>query len=491
MPDCAQGSNKAGFFDLKRAGGYLLAAAVLLIMFLFVDQSLLTGSGQYVADAVIAAGVGACAILAWQLKRRGLLDESTLVMLILAAGFVIKLAYALKLGWRYNQHDVETLESNGHITYIYRLVCGEGLPDSNDWQFYHPPLHHLLAALVVKASLGLGHTLTRAFENIQLLTVFCSFASTVAAVKIFRALGLKGRPFVLASAIVAVHPTFTILAGSINNDILSILLMLVAVLYLIKWYSSPSWGNVAVIALAVGLAMMTKFSAALIAAAVGILVLVRFIRDKEYRRPRFIGQAALFVAVVAVLGLWYQIRMSVMFGQPLGYVAPIPTGNPLYCGDKAWWQRFLLDFSQFDHLWCEPFGDYNIAVYVLKSSVFGEYSESIGIAPLLLIANAALVIVSLIAMVRVLKARSKRLFWPKWTLFTLWAVFVAFFIYFNISAPYGCTMDFRYIVPTLISGAGFIGLSASGTSTRFGRVLTAVSEPLSAAFCALSVLYFM
>ena len=54
--------------------------------------------------------------------------------------------------------------------------------------------------------------------------------------KIFRQLKLKGVALVAATAIVALCPTFYIMAGSINNDILSITFMLGAVLNTIYWY---------------------------------------------------------------------------------------------------------------------------------------------------------------------------------------------------------------------------------------------------------------
>ena len=40
---------------------------------------------------------------------------------------------------------------------------------------------------------------------------------------------------ILIMAVMAFHPTFIILAGSINNDVLMILLSFYIILYLIKW----------------------------------------------------------------------------------------------------------------------------------------------------------------------------------------------------------------------------------------------------------------
>ena len=65
-----------------------------------------------------------------------------------------------------NQHDVESLQSSGHLSYIYTIFNG-ALPQTNDWQFSHPPLHHIISALFVKLSTLANFSLGRAFENIQ------------------------------------------------------------------------------------------------------------------------------------------------------------------------------------------------------------------------------------------------------------------------------------------------------------------------------------
>ncbi|MFR3922555.1 MAG: GreA/GreB family elongation factor, partial [Dysosmobacter welbionis] len=44
----------------------------------------------------------------------------------------------------------------------------------------------------------------------------------------------------LAYALVCLHPTFYLLAGSLNNDCLMVLLFFTAVLYTLRWYRDPS-----------------------------------------------------------------------------------------------------------------------------------------------------------------------------------------------------------------------------------------------------------
>ncbi|CAG9701839.1 hypothetical protein CNEO_10310 [Clostridium neonatale] len=43
------------------------------------------------------------------------------------------------------QHDVNL--KCGHMEYIKYIVSNNSLPEVNTYQFYHPPLHHIIAAI--------------------------------------------------------------------------------------------------------------------------------------------------------------------------------------------------------------------------------------------------------------------------------------------------------------------------------------------------------
>lgn len=478
--------------SFEKMGAYFAAVVAIIFVFIVLDQS----TAEYMTLQNIGAITAVftmlvCAGVAIALHIEGRLTEKSMLILILVCGFAVKLGYVIMCPYSLNQHDTETLSSPGHLSYINRLTIGLGLPDSNEWQFYHPPLHHFLASLMAKLSLIFGRSTDGAFENVQLLTLFYSTVTMIVSCKLMKEIGLKGKAFLLSSAIVAFHPTFTILAGSINNDILMIMFSVIAVYYLIKWYSNPTMRNTVIIGLSVGLAMMTKFSAALIAAAVGIVVLIRFFRNKDYKLPLLIKQAAAFIAVSMPLGLLYQIRNMIMFNQPLGYANPLPVTSRLYTGDISLAKRLILfPLHEITEVFCNPFDDYNIIAYTLKCSVFGEYSwNSKAVCILLLIVNALMILLSLAAMIRVMHRGSKQFSAAKTVLFVTWIIQVAFFVYFYISAPFGCTMDFRYVTPTLICGAGFIGIAYSDLAKLNNKkcnIFLNVCVGIVCAFCILS-----
>ena len=87
--------------------------------------------------------MGLCWILAKDVEQ-----EEKWVILILTAGFLLKLVYVLYTGIGTRQHDVHSFtdSTNGHAGYIRYLYTYGHLPDFDprqEFQFYHPPLHHM------------------------------------------------------------------------------------------------------------------------------------------------------------------------------------------------------------------------------------------------------------------------------------------------------------------------------------------------------------
>ena len=428
---------------------------ILLFVFAFFDQT--AENFEIAAEVIVCALLVLSGIIVYFLYKTDLLSFKALICLVLLCGFALRLGYALKIGYWQNQHDVESLNSSGHLSYIYYIYQNNALPATNDWQFSHPPLHHFIASLVIRFGDVCGFTLERSFENIQLLTVLYSSISMLLGVKICSEIGIKQKELVLCSLILAFFPGMFILAGSINNDMLMIMLVLSALLFLIKWYKSPSGKFALLCGLFAGLAMMTKVSAAIFAVAAAITVIIKFIIDKDLKFSKVLLHAVLFVALLLPLGLWHPIRNYLLFEQPLGFVAPIPVNNPLYTGDISIAERFILPFSSepFD-VYVDVWNEYNVWYYLLRNSLFGEYNfGNPGIAFFAVLANLILIILSLISCVYLLsKCKSIKEILP---IFPFYVIQLVFFIYFNLSYPFGCSMDFRYIVPLFFIGVVFIG----------------------------------
>ena len=471
----------------------IIPAVILLWMLIFFDQSQIDAPKADIISTVITLfGVAGCVTAAIIMKAYGKLCEGKFIALILLAAFFVRLGYVIRCPYNINQHDVEGLNSNGHLSYIYRLAAGDGLPDSNNWQYCHPPLHHILASGVFGMSQSFGITEAGSFENIQLLTLLYSHFTTAIWCLLLRNLHIKRLALFICCGIIAFHPTFTILAASINNDILTIMLSSAAIYFLFKWYSKPSVKYALLIGTFTGLAMMSKFSAALIAIVAAITVLIRFASDKEYKTGAFFAQTASFLATVLPLGLWYQVRNMIKFGQPLGYVAPLSTESQLYTGNESLISRFLIaPETENLKLFCDPWNDVNIIAYTLRCSIFGEYKwGSTAICTVLLLLNAAMIVLALTAAIVMLTKYKGYKDWRAIIFSVIWVVHVAFFVYFYLSSPFGCTMDFRYAVPTVLANVGLLALCADKmqcSDRKWVKAIFGCMCAVSVAFCIFSV----
>ena len=164
------------------------------------------------------------------------------------------------------------------------------------------------------------------------------------------------------------------------------------------------------------------------------------------------------------LGLWHSIRNYILFKQQLGYVLNLSGYTNIYCGNYSIVQRFF-SFpvqSMFSSIFAEVTKDYNVWAYTVKTSLFGEFwFNGMDVqAKLFAVINIILILVSLVSMVYVfLNAKDAKNKLAKWFLALIWLVQIGAYIKFNIDYPFGCTMDFRYIVMTVITGAAFIGLA--------------------------------
>jgi len=522
----------------RGARPYMALGAALLAFHLLVDAT----RGGYLADHIrlfLIAGVASVAALAIALALAGRLTPGRAAALAIAAGFLIRLAYVLYTGVYDRQHDVGWEDQDGHMGYIMKFARGWALPGTYDGQYYHPPLHHFLAAMWVRASVALRMEWGRALEGVQYLTAFYSSALMVVCHRLFRRVGLAGWFRFAATAIVALHPTLFILAGSVNNDMLATLLYASALLWLMKWREDPGLKNTVFLALCTGLCVMTKTNGATLALIIAPFFLAKLLERRPWEeRAGVFGRVMLFADVALPLGLWHPITRLAAVGQPLGFV-PQPGGGQ-YTGDHTLVERvFSFPLKElFAARYCRIGPDYNLPVYIVKCSMFGEFSfgePMDGFAVALLAANVAAILLSLAAMAYALARRkpstaarpagaggdgagaparpaamlagggagriagrfAAALAGPcagRWMLFATWLVQVSTLVAFYVKYPHTCTMDFRYIVPTLACGAGFIGLACQDAATlrpRLWRGLRWAVAAVLAALCLFSAAFYL
>lgn len=422
---------------------------------------------------VLSAGIIFLAAAAVYLFAADSLNTKRAVFLLFALGFLMRFAYIMTIDIHHKQHDVGSIEDmNGHLGYIGYIVYNLGLPDIDVrtvYQYYHPPLHHIIAALWVRLQNALGIPQEYVWENIQILTLFYSCCCMILCYKIFKQLGLKGNPLVAAMAIIAFNPTFYILSGSINNDILSITFILGAILNTLYWYKSRSFGRIMCISLCVGFGMMTKLSVWMVAPAIAFVFIYVFFKDiRNFKK--YIAQFAAFLAVCVPLALWWGIRNAVTYQVPITYVPMLSETSQQYIGDISVTKR-LFDFSPYQlakvgdqFLFYEgEYNEFNPLIALFKTSAFDELFTSVyypqvnGWDKLLFWTVVLVGIVGFAAMIYTfIKDKSMELV-HKIFFGVIYAVFFVSYYIFCIQFPHVCTENIRYAVPLIVTGAFFFG----------------------------------
>ncbi|MDO4515517.1 MAG: glycosyltransferase family 39 protein [Bacillota bacterium] len=394
----------------------------------------------------------------WIMLTHPELDRSEIFLwLILVLGILMRVGYMLYTPAYVRGHDLGkcSLDSNGHVAYILHLLQGE-LPPNNSYQFYHPPLFHALSAIAMACYRALSGFSDpgQLLEAAKTVSCAASIVTLFYARNLCRQLRLSDEATLIAVSLAAFLPNHYLLAGRVNNDSLAVMFMTAILYYTLRWYKRQEWGALVKLALCFGLGMMTKISVGVFALVTGcVMILVLYRRLREKNGLPIIRQFVVFGLIAFPLGLWYPIRNLILFQQPFNYVLRISEESEVYCGGYSLWERFGLikNFEIYDH----PFEDYNVWSYLLKGSLFGEFSFNMGkvIPGLLILINLLLILLSLAAMALVLIRHRT----AQWTvLICFWLVLMGSYINFNIQYPFGCTMDFRYVVPTALIGAVFL-----------------------------------
>ena len=147
-----------------------------------------------------------------------------------------------------------------HIHYIMKLYNEKELPNEVMGQFYHPPLHHAIMAafLTFMDNFNVGSDIK--IESMQILSVIYSCITMWAVYSMLKELEIKPKFRILPMILMAFYPLNIFLSGSINNDMLVLMFSSLALLYTLKWQNNPSMKNAFLLALWIGLGLMTKTS---------------------------------------------------------------------------------------------------------------------------------------------------------------------------------------------------------------------------------------
>lgn len=448
------------------------------------------------------------------LHKKNKLREEHMVFAIIFTGMIFHCCYVLLTGLYERQHDegvytgIASSQVNpGHLGYIEYIYKFRKLPDMNPYElfsYYHPPLHHGLSGLwlILLTSLGMAEEL--AFENLQVLPLFYCGLFMFVTYLILKKAGAKGRALYAGLFLVAMHPTLVLMSASINNDMLSTLLLACCILSTLCFIRERNLKNLMWIALSVGVGMLCKINTAVMAFPIGLVFLTDMIevirnRDKNEVIAR-IKNYILFGLTAAVIGLSWIVRNLIRFHEKPG-ISSATEDSVMYTGNYGVWERLgipaLADWH-FDFPFHPLNGDviHNTWVIMFQTSLFGEiYPKGLeGISLVLCrIVYVAAIIFALLSVILFLYLQYRKLRSSVRTnmtdaifLTSGYLIFLLSLSAFALKYPYTCSSDFRYIVICLIYIA--VGLADDGPFCQDGTRTVAVFRVIRIGVCASLIL---
>ncbi len=419
---------------------------------------------------------------------------------IFAAAFVFHSFYLMYSGLSYQWDQGQILSTgDGHIGYIEYIHNNLSLPQFDPrekWQYYHPPLNHLLHAAFLKLQTLAGVDIRIAIYNVTYLPMLYLMLLLIVFLRLTREFGVGRKYGNIMLAVCACSPAFFFIGGYVNNDMLSTLLMVASVYFAVVWYKKRKMSVIVKTALCFGLGMFTKLSVWMAAVPIAIIFITALVRDIRAKNGKALagklGQMGVFLGISVPLSFYWSVRNLVRFGIPLGYI-PVNRDDTQLITQDVLTRLFDFNPSQLNPSWVayvkmnDGYNEYNPLISLIKSSSSAMMLRGYINYPLFA-ATVLLCITGFVSMIVLLIKKKSLHPLHKAVLASFYAVIMISYYIFCFKYPVVCTEEIRYASPVIFIGAFFTAcavreLAKSKKLRRLSYVLTAVP----ALFCALSL----
>ena len=534
---------------LREGAFWLIIFVATLFLFIFFKPHLLQSeSVSWARNGVVGQCVTAviafiAIIVGLFLHAYKKLNYKTVIILMLIIGFAVRVGYMLYTPPNQRQYDTQTSGHDGHEAYAWIIYSTGKLPTHNGYQFYHPPLNALFQAGFMHFFSGFSDFLTKffglgdyfpmkfidskpdylsaerwmLFSSCQILSVIYSMVACVYSIKIIKMFNFSDKLNLFLYAFVIFFPRNYQFSAQLNNDALSYTISILALYYCLKWFKcGKNYVDIGLCALFVGLGLMTKVSSATVCLPIAGLFIYELVmvilKKSDVCWVKMLIQYSVFALIAIPIGFWFHIYANIKFDQKFGYVFN-GLADWLYTGDKSIMERFIFAFD-WEQWFGSPFASsdngYFLFTYLVRTSMFWESAswqgESFALVGLMSAYLACLlIIIDIIYCLTVfIKKRRRQEFGfgfkaVKGRLPDFIFIFLLIFsqvvgmYYFYIKMPYGCTMDFRYIMPMILGlalGLSYIFKSLKYIQTNTSNLLTVSTASVIITYLLSTTLFY-
>lgn len=347
-----------------------------------------------------------------------------------------------------------------HINYIMHLYTFGTLPATIIGQFYHPPLHHFLMSSWLKCMDLFSDSAEFKFESMQIVSAVYSVVILITLYKILKEINVENKYKIIPMLLFGFYPLYVYFSGSLNNDQLVTMLGMICLLYLMKWYNNPSIKNTIIIALTIGLGLMTKSSMYVMIIPAAYIFFKKLIElvNSDQKVGKLLWELLIFSVIASVLGFWFQVFNFTRGTFALGIIAPYETFN---ISNEGVWARLGIP-----NLFI--MSGVNIWNYLIYSSLnFGLVLEHSIYVKVMVIIVLTLILDSIYFIVK--NIRKEKILMV--TFFSWWV----FYFFLNIQMPYMCSMHSRYMLIPISIASIMIAKGMQEEKNKYLKVQVVIS----------------
>lgn len=377
---------------------------------------------------------------------------SVWISLIVFAGFWLRIFYLSHTNFAIREHD-----HGSHLVYIHYLLNYLSLPGPHiNAATIHPPLYYVLVSGFYKLCNVFG---LYEYSTFQFLSVLANIGFVIVSILIFQRLNLSANLKTLSALLIAFWPGLIINSVILNNDCLVALLYSLTFFFLLRWLQED---KVKFFFLACLFSFLTSFTK-----LVGIVILVLIcvftiwkIVDISKNLQRNL-KSKFGLVVTLCFGLVPSVFITWFYTNFYSH-------NFVAYGYRQYFQELLhipnlpkdfLTFNLIDFINCTYVNSYeascggqNVWIRLWKTSLWGEYgfagewNDYIGF-----FVGSMFALMVLFGLGRFLLSKKEELDKTFW-LFTLNFLALSFSVAVSrVSHPVVSMVDFRYVLPILIS----------------------------------------
>lgn len=398
-------------------------------------------------------------VLNW-LKRK---DKILITIFILAA--ITRFFYLSYTPYDTRTHDVV----GGHLDYIKYLIEHRTVPSSTDcWECFQPPTYYVISSAVYWLAESAG--VNNPYFYLQLLSLLFFLIFLFFGIKTISTLNIERNTTRIAALLIAFWPSGIIHSVRIGNDALLYLFYAIGFYFLIKWVQEENKKWFYLSLLFSVLSMLTKSNGFMLTFVISTVFIYKWITNRKQNNGFSYIKNSLIFVVVLLIGSSMALYMPMINYKKNDskskdfIIGNIHALNGALLVENKPINYLLFDFKTFIkkpfmNPWSDETGRQYYWNYLLKSSLFGEFSDfgknkNIGtIAQALSLLFTFFIVYSVIMLFllfknkKTLPEKNKKIF-P--IIFISIIIPLLILTITRMKHPFSAQADFRYIFPTII-----------------------------------------